>query len=95
MATNKDISILQGSTFSLPVRWMNGDQIIRKPITAISVASGAPRLTVFGVLMNDLALIVGMFFALMTFVLNWYYKYQELKVIERRVIQQTEAEKHE
>ena len=24
MATNKDISILQGSTFSLPVRWMNG-----------------------------------------------------------------------
>ena len=46
MATNKDISILQGSSFSLPVRWMNGDQIIRKPITAISVASGAPRLTV-------------------------------------------------
>lgn len=48
MATNKDISILQGSTFSLPVRWMNGDQIIRKPITGISIASGAPRLTVVG-----------------------------------------------
>ena len=48
MATNKDISILQGSTFSIPVRWMNGDQIIRKPITGISVASGAPRLTVAG-----------------------------------------------
>lgn len=48
MATTKDISILQGSTFSVPVRWMNGDQIIRKPITGISVASGAPRLTVAG-----------------------------------------------
>lgn len=48
MATTKDISILQGSTFSLPVRWMNGDQIVRKPITAISIASGAPRLTVVG-----------------------------------------------
>ena len=48
MATNKDISILQGSTFSLPVRWMNGDQIVRKPITGISITSGAPRLTVVG-----------------------------------------------
>lgn len=48
MATNKDISILQGSISSLPVRWMNGDQIIRKPITGISIASGAPRLDVAG-----------------------------------------------
>lgn len=48
MATNKDLTILQGSTFSVPVRWMNGDQIIRKPITGISIASGAPRLTVVG-----------------------------------------------
>lgn len=48
MATNKDLTILQGSTFSVPVRWMNGDQIIRKPITGISITSGAPRLTVAG-----------------------------------------------
>ncbi|RXM19767.1 hypothetical protein EO238_28070, partial [Citrobacter sp. AAK_AS5] len=48
MATNKDISILQGSTFSIPVRWMNGDQIIRKPITGIDSTSGAPRLAVVG-----------------------------------------------
>ena len=47
--------------------------------------SASGSLTVFGVLMNDLALIVGMLFALLTFVLNWYYKHQELKVIERRV----------
>lgn len=48
MATNKDLTILQGSAFSVPVRWMNGDQIIRKPITGISIASGAPRLDVTG-----------------------------------------------
>ena len=48
MAADKDITILQGSTFSVPVRWMNGDQIIRKPITGISIASGAPRLDVAG-----------------------------------------------
>lgn len=47
--------------------------------------SASGSLTVFGVLMNDLALIVGMLFALLTFVLNWYYKHQELKTIERRV----------
>lgn len=46
MATNKDITILQGSTFNVPVRWMNGDVIIRKEITGISIDSGAPRLTV-------------------------------------------------
>ena len=63
--------------------------------STVAAYSAAGSLTVFGVLMNDLALIVGMFFALMTFVLNWYYKYQELKVIERRVIQKTEAEKRE
>ena len=63
--------------------------------STVAAYSASGSLTVFGVLMNDLALIVGMFFALMTFVLNWYYKYQELKVIERRVIQQTEAEKRE
>ena len=48
MATNQNISILQSSAFSLPVRYMNGDVIIRKPITAISIASGAPRLEVTG-----------------------------------------------
>lgn len=47
--------------------------------------SASGSLTVFGVLMSDLALIVGMLFAMLTFVLNWYYKHQELKTIERRV----------
>ena len=48
MATNKDITILQGSAFNVPVRYMDGDRIIRKPITGISIASGAPRLDVAG-----------------------------------------------
>ena len=48
MATSKNLTILQGSTFAFPVRWANGDRVIRKPITAISIDSGAPRLTVVG-----------------------------------------------
>ncbi len=48
MAADKDITILQGSAFNVPVRWMDGDRIIRKPITGISIASGAPHLTVAG-----------------------------------------------
>lgn len=47
MATTKDIEIVQGKTFSLTLRWET-TPIIRKPITAISLASGAPRLTVTG-----------------------------------------------
>ena len=46
MADTKDLTIQQGKTFSLPVRWENGDLVVRKPITAISLAFGAPRLTV-------------------------------------------------
>ena len=48
MAADNDITILQGSAFNVPVRWMDGDRIIRKPITGISIASGAPRLDVAG-----------------------------------------------
>ena len=48
MAADKDITILQGSAFNIPVRYMDGDRIIRKPITGISIASGAPRLDVAG-----------------------------------------------
>ena len=43
---DKDLLITQGKTFSLVTRWENGDLVVRKPITAISLASGAPRLTV-------------------------------------------------
>lgn len=55
--------------------------------STIAAYSSSGSLIVFGVTMNDLALIVGMVFALATFILNWYYKHQQLKAIERRVNQ--------
>lgn len=45
MADTQDLKITQGKTFSLVVRWET-EPVIRKPITAISLASGAPRLSV-------------------------------------------------
>lgn len=47
MAVQKDLTIKQGKTFSLVLRWET-EPIIRKAITGISFASGAPRLTVVG-----------------------------------------------
>ena len=46
--TEKDLPITQGDTFNVIVRWENGDLIVRKPITGISFASGAPRFTANG-----------------------------------------------
>lgn len=47
MADTKDIEIKQGKTFSLTIR-AGTDPIIRKAITGVSFASGAPRITVVG-----------------------------------------------
>ena len=55
--------------------------------STIAAYSASGSLIVFGVNMSDLALIVGMFFAAATFVLNWYYKHQQLKAIAARVNQ--------
>lgn len=41
----KEILIQKGKTFSLVVRWET-EPIVRKAITAISLATGAPRLTI-------------------------------------------------
>lgn len=41
----KEILIQKGKTFTLVVRWET-EPIIRKAITAVSLASGAPRLTI-------------------------------------------------
>ena len=53
--------------------------------STIAAYSASGSLMFFGMTMNDLALIVGMFFAAATFILNWYYKHQQLKVIDKRV----------
>lgn len=47
MAKLKEITIRKGSTFSLPVMWAS-QQVTRKPITAISLTSGAPRIEATG-----------------------------------------------
>lgn len=47
MADAKDLVIQQGKTFSLVIRW-ESEPIVRKPITGISFATGAPVLTVVG-----------------------------------------------
>lgn len=48
MATTDTLKIVRGKTLKKLIHWENGDVIVRKPITAISLASGAPRLTVTG-----------------------------------------------
>lgn len=48
----KEILIQKGKTFNLIARWST-TPIIRKPISAISLATGAPRLTVTGHGMPD------------------------------------------
>lgn len=45
MADTKELTITQGKTFTLPIRW-GTEPVIRKSITAISLDSGAPRLSV-------------------------------------------------
>lgn len=47
MSDTKDLEISQGKTFSLSIRWET-EPIVYKPIAAISLTSGAPRLTVVG-----------------------------------------------
>lgn len=44
----QDLTIKQGKTFTLVIRAENKDVIVRKAITAISLASGAPRLIATG-----------------------------------------------
>lgn len=48
MADEQILEITRGKTLNKIIRWENGDLIVRKPITAISLASGAPRLTAVG-----------------------------------------------
>lgn len=46
MAKSHPITLVRGKTFSLVIRWEQETPIISKPITAISFATGFPRLTV-------------------------------------------------
>ncbi len=46
MATTKTLNIVRGKTLSLVIRWEQATPIVSKAITAISFATGFPRLTV-------------------------------------------------
>lgn len=47
MAVSKDLTIQQGKTFTLVLRWET-EPVIRKAITGISFAGGSPRITATG-----------------------------------------------
>ena len=47
MAATKDLTIQQGKTFTLALRWET-EPIVRKAITGVSFTSGAPRITAVG-----------------------------------------------
>lgn len=47
MAATKDLTIQQGKTFTLALRWET-DPIVRKAITGVSFAGGSPRITAVG-----------------------------------------------
>ena len=47
MAASKDLTIKQGKTFTLVLRWET-EPVVRKPITGVSFAAGAPRITAVG-----------------------------------------------
>ena len=46
MATTKTLNIVRGKTLSLVIRWEQATPIVSKAISAISFATGFPRLTV-------------------------------------------------
>jgi len=45
---DNELLIVRGSTFEMTVLWEDRDVIVRKPITGISIATGAPVLEVVG-----------------------------------------------
>ena len=47
MAVTKDLTIQQGKTFTLVLRWET-EPIVRKAISGVSFTSGAPRITAVG-----------------------------------------------
>jgi len=46
MATKQTLNLVQGKTLSLVIRWEQTTPVVSKAITAISLATGFPRLTV-------------------------------------------------
>lgn len=55
------------------------------PKTSIASYTASGSLILFGLTANDFAVISGLIFAFMTFLLNWYYKHKHMRIIEQQV----------
>lgn len=55
------------------------------PKTSIASYAASGGLVVFGMSANDFAVMVGLILAFATFLLNWFYKHQHLKLLDRQV----------
>lgn len=55
------------------------------PKTTIASYASSGGLIIFGMSANDFAVMVGLLLAVATFLLNWFYKHQHLKLIEAQV----------
>ena len=55
------------------------------PKTSIASYTASGSLIMFGLTANDFAVLSGLFFAFVTFCINWYYKHKHLKLIEEKV----------
>lgn len=55
------------------------------PRTSVASYAASGSLVIFGMTANDFAVLVGLVFAFGTFLINWYYKYQHLKLISEKL----------
>lgn len=55
------------------------------PKTSIASYASSGALVISGMTANDFAVLLGMVLAILTFGINWYYKYKHLKIIEQKV----------
>lgn len=55
------------------------------PKTSIASYASSGALVIFGMTANDFGVLLGMVLAILTFGINWYYKYKHLKIIEQKV----------
>ncbi len=55
------------------------------PKTSIASYASSGALVIFGMTANDFAVLLGMVLAILTFGINWHYKYKHLKIIEQKV----------
>ena len=62
------------------------------PKTTIASYTASGGLVLFGMSLNDVALLSGIFFAAATVLINWYYKHRHLKLIEAKVQAMPEPE---